>query len=233
LLAVQSGELDPDAVEPPVPPGLDKLDASHEAFASFLGVDEDLIGAAAEASTPTSSLPAPNERDVLDWLAKQSPNEKDKWLARLFTGEVTSIATEMVRQFRLDMEPIPQQSTVMTQRTVEELQERAMTLAEERERLAKQKAAEEAERSRQQAEAERTQYLDTLVGKENRLWAELETLANTKQAKYYDTAVRLLRDLRDLAQRQGDGEFHARANQFRTAHAHQRALIARISKAGL
>lgn len=233
LLAVQSDELGPDVLEPPVPPGLSDLDASHKVFASFLGIDEDLIEVAAETSAPMSRVLAPNKRDVLYWLAKLSTGEKDKWLARLCTEPAPSIATEMLRRFRSDVEPKTKPRTVATRRTVDELLQKAAAHADERERLAKQRATEESKRLRERAEAERIAYLETLVGQENRLWAEIEKLASTKQSKHYDTAVRLIEDLRDLARRKGNGGFKARVDIFCAAHSRQPALLERISKADL
>src|SRR3954452_4369625 len=56
LLCVQAGELDDDEVEPPCPPGLRRLSAPLEAFATFLRVDRDLLDAARPAArTPRKS----------------------------------------------------------------------------------------------------------------------------------------------------------------------------------
>lgn len=233
LLAVQSDELDPDACEPPVPPGLGDLDASHKAFASFLGIGEDLIEVAAEASAPMSPVLAPNERDLLDWLAKLSTGEKDKWLARLCTEQGASIAAEVLRRFRNDQGTKTKRPSMTRRRTADELLRAAEARADERERLAQQKAAAQAERLRQRAEAERFTYLETLVGQEHRLWAEIEKLASLKQSKHYDTAARLIQDLRDLANSKGNGGFNARLDAFCAAHVKKTALLARISKANL
>jgi hypothetical protein len=52
LLALQTdfSEVDDEDVEPPVPAGLEDLSASLQAIADFLGIDRDLIAAAAEGA---------------------------------------------------------------------------------------------------------------------------------------------------------------------------------------
>ncbi|MFN2495034.1 MAG: hypothetical protein ABR608_03865, partial [Pseudonocardiaceae bacterium] len=50
LLCVQTEELEEDAREPPVPPGLQTMTASLHSFVDFLRVDEDLLAVAATAS---------------------------------------------------------------------------------------------------------------------------------------------------------------------------------------
>ena len=62
LLCAQSGDLDDDELEPPVPAGLGQLSASLESFVEFLRIDFDLIDAAAAASPPLADMePKPAE----------------------------------------------------------------------------------------------------------------------------------------------------------------------------
>src|SRR4051812_27506567 len=64
LLRVQSDEVDEDATEPPVPPGLAKLSAPLARLAEFLRIDEDLLAAAAERS---AAEPARDE-GLAEWV---------------------------------------------------------------------------------------------------------------------------------------------------------------------
>jgi hypothetical protein len=54
LLAVLSREVDEDAVEPPVPPGLGQLSAALSVVVDFLRIDPDLLAVAAELSASSS-----------------------------------------------------------------------------------------------------------------------------------------------------------------------------------
>jgi hypothetical protein len=56
LLSVQDEEISAEAVDPPVPEGLNELSAPYESFVEFLGIDEDLVKVAAEASTPLRAV---------------------------------------------------------------------------------------------------------------------------------------------------------------------------------
>lgn len=50
LLSVQADDVDDDAMEPPVPPGLAELTSAQQAMIEFLRIDVDLVAAAAMAS---------------------------------------------------------------------------------------------------------------------------------------------------------------------------------------
>jgi hypothetical protein len=50
LLALQSGEMDDEDTEPPVPAGLGNLSASLQAIVDFFEIDQDLIDVAADSS---------------------------------------------------------------------------------------------------------------------------------------------------------------------------------------
>ena len=60
LLCAQSGDLDDEEVEPPVPAGLAQLSASLESLVEFLRLDTDLIQVAATASAPLGQTANPN-----------------------------------------------------------------------------------------------------------------------------------------------------------------------------
>lgn len=96
------------------------------------------------------------------------------------------------------------------------------------------KRAEEAERRRREAEIARAEYLDKIASQQSKLWARVEGLIATKQPKRYDEAVRLLLDLRDLAQREGkDDKFRMRTETIHAVHARKPSLLERLRKAGL
>src|ERR1700730_6066324 len=61
LLDVQCGEFDDDAVEPGRPDGLDGLSPTLDSFVDIMGIDRDLIAAAAEGASRASAAPSPRQ----------------------------------------------------------------------------------------------------------------------------------------------------------------------------
>ena len=234
LLCTQNGELDDEDVEPPVPPGLGQLSASLESLVEFLRIDTDLVLVAARASQPMADAREKQE-EIRKWVGKLPGHEKDDVLTRLIAGEDLSPATELLRQFIRECDQEDQGAAEQPRRrTVGELLRSAEEHAQERRQLAAEKAAEEKARRKREAAILRAKHLDKIEGREPELWNEVETLISTKQPKSYDSAVKLLVDLRDLAARKGKtNEFQARLDAIRVAHVRKPSFIERLRKAGL
>ena len=234
LLCAQNGELDDEDVEPPVPPGLGQLSASLESLVEFLRIDTDLVLVAARASQPMVDAREKQE-EIRKWVGKLPGHEKDDVLTRLIAGEDLSPATELLRQFIRECDQEDQGAAKQPRRrTVGELLRSAEEHAQERRQLAAEKAAEEKARREREAAILRAKHLDKIDGREPELWNEVETLISTKQPKSYDSAVKLLVDLRDLTARKGKtDEFQARLDAIRVAHVRKPSFIERLRKAGL
>jgi len=71
LLSAQTGELEDEEVEPPVPPGLGDLDGSLERLVDFLRIDADLLDVAAADSPPMTAATLTREA-IQKWIAGQS-----------------------------------------------------------------------------------------------------------------------------------------------------------------
>lgn len=188
LLAVQTGDVPDNAVEPPVPPGLASLTAAQAAMLEFLRIDVDLLAAAADAS--------PADVDDADahraWAAALTPRAKDAWLTRAVDDPDLALGLEMRRAFRKEAKTPPRAA-----RRVAELRDVAEQMREKRaqaERLAREKA-------KRAAETAKAKRLGALATKVEKAWTDLEALV-AKSA--YDDAIKLALDLRDLAQRDGD-----------------------------
>jgi len=98
LLRAQSGELDDEDVEPPVPTGLGKLSASLESLAEFLRIDGDLLHVAAEAS-PSREDSALNRDEIRAWVGKLASKEKDTLIASLIVDSDHALITELLQRF--------------------------------------------------------------------------------------------------------------------------------------
>jgi hypothetical protein len=231
LLAVQFQEIRDDAPEPPVPPGIGKLNAALDCLADFLGIDADLIAAAAERS-PEEHVSTLTRKEIGEWVRTLPSADKDAIVVRLIDADDPHLSAE-VRQ-RATFEISGRRSDERTGRTAGEILARAEILAAERkkkeaERRARDKAV------REQAEAEeRKKRLEALSGRENELWSTVDKLIATKQPKRYDQAVSLVQDLHDLAEFQGKGrDFKFRMVALQRANSGKSTLMERFRKAKL
>ncbi|MGF1613546.1 MAG: hypothetical protein ACFCVA_06425 [Gammaproteobacteria bacterium] len=236
LLGAQQDELQEAALEPPVPPGLSELNAPLQSLVNFLGIDEDLIAAAAECSEPNADLSL-SRQDIVRWLAQFPAADKDAVLTSLLEGENPHAAALFRQRALRDIrgaKPTGRRDRRGNQRSVAVLLVRAEEIAEARmQKEAEERARAKALRERELAE-KREAYLKSLVGKEQQLWVQVEQLIAMRMAKPYDQAVTLLRDLRDLADRRGTRtKFSQRMSALYREHAKKSALAARLQKAQL
>lgn len=229
LLCAQEGELDEETTEPPVPANLGQLTGALSSLSDFLRLDPDLLAVAAEASPDTVLAPA-QEGEVAAWIASLPAKEKDEVLVRLMAGDDPHLGTDLCARFerqRATEEPV----VGPPRRTVGALLAAADAHAEQRTRAEARQAALAKAKQERLAAAEREKHLNSLVGREEELWTEIETLIATKQAKSYDLVVQHLADLRDLAARQAnETEFRKRLRVLRQVHARKATLMARLAQ---
>ncbi len=234
LLCVQHGELDDEDTESAVPPGLGQLSEPLESLVSFLRIDEHLLHAAAQASAEVDET-QPSHDGARAWVAGLSVAEKDDMLAKLIVDQDPALAAELLQRFRKDREdtghglekPAPR-------RTVGELLQAAQAQQERWRQAKARERAEEAARRQREAAAARAKRLDEIAGRQPQLWARIDRLIAETQPKSYDEAVKLLIDLRDLAQREGtDRQFRMRLEAVRLAHTRKPSFIKRLDKAQL
>jgi hypothetical protein len=233
LACAQAELLDEDAVEPPVPPGLSQPSAALSAFAEFLRIDDDLLAVAAERSGALQET-RPAGDDLERWIRDLPSDEKDRLLLRVATGEGAHVQMELQRRFREAAAPSASLLADSGGRTIAGL----LAAAEERANVRKRAEAARAAREREQREREqaaaRAAYLDSLTGREDLVWTEVESLLETRRAAGYDRAVQLLQDLRDLSARRQDADgFQARLREFAGRLPPQSAMLRRLREARL
>jgi len=96
LLAVQTGELEPDTPEPRVPHGLDAPSASLAALTGFLRVDRDLLATGAEAGVEDTG-----ELDRFrSWVERLPPQEQQRWLLRAADNLDLAVGSALLGEFR-------------------------------------------------------------------------------------------------------------------------------------
>lgn len=231
LLAVEAGGVKDKELEPPVPPGLQQLSPALDALVEFLRLDRGVLEVAAEGSVPIGE---PSDRKHLATrIAELDLAEKESGFLRLLTEDAIEVSTKLRRTVNEQRRATRERHDGPKRRTVRQLRRVAKDRAEERARSAKQRAVAEREQRKRDSVRAREVFLDSLAGKESRLWAKVKTLVDTTRPGNYDTAVVLLVDLRDLCSRRGTGEFSKRLVKLKVSYGRKSSLMRRLTKAGL
>jgi len=211
-------DVDENALEPPVPPGLGNLTAALDSFVGLFDVDAALLQVAAERSA--RSVQTASRDDLSQAIAQLAPGEKDAFLLRLAQGE-PHLSLALNR--RLGALGGVSQPDTTQRRTVSELLAAAEVW---RERKRRECAA--------QAEARRIVELEALARRGEDAWQEVDALIQKSQAKTYDEAVQLLLKLRDLARHQGqETVFQQRLNRICGQYSRRSGLLRRLRNVGL
>lgn len=227
LLALQYGEVDDKAEEPPVPPGMGDLSASLNSLIDFFALAPDLIAAAMEGS-PSEHCPLMSEEAMTAWVTRLPEAEKNTLLLEMLQGENLHLAAELRRR-ALQETPLRSVPETRSPRTAGAILERAEAIAAERRRKADEKRKRESiRREREQAEA-RKRHLESLAGNESALWDRIEAQVHTRQPRQYDLAIALLEDLKDLAMMQTSAEdFESRLRALCRRHERKGSFIEKI-----
>jgi hypothetical protein len=216
LLAVQDGEVDAAALEPPVPRGLAGGSAPLAALADFLRLDQDLLAAAAESDDEDREEPG----HFRAWVKRLPARERERWLLRAADNPDLRLGSELLGEFRRAHPP-----ATTGRRTVARLQARAEELRAARCRA----AAERAAQARAAAAAARSKRLAGLARRGEAAWRELEQLV---EARAYDQAVGLAVDLRAAAAQAGRPEaFDRRIAEVKQRYGRRRGFLDRLRRA--
>jgi hypothetical protein len=230
LHSVGAGELDDEEVEPPVPANLATLNAPLRSLVDFIRLDEDLLAVAAHNSAHLDNT-APTPAQLASWVHSLPAKEKDTLILRVLDGDDAHLRTELLRRVRGQSAAHPQ---ARIGRTVSDLLGAAQHHREDRERQTAKKLERQRVRREREAATARDRHLDGLAREGEQAWQRVNALIDTKKIREYDTAVELLRDLRDLSQRDGDPDtFHKRLHLLRQQYAGRPGLRQRLDRAGL
>lgn len=235
LRGIEIGEIEDNAIEPPLPPGLGKLSAPLRALAKFIWLDEDLIAAAAEGDN--RSLPeAPSQANLAKWIANAPATEKNDWLLRVANGDALHVSRELQIRFRKahELKSPDSQPSSRPQRTASQLLELRGSIAAARIAQEQKQAAQRKARLEREKLAALEKRLAALAQREPAAWREVEKLIQAGGAQDYDKAVGLLQDLCALAERNGRiDDAHERIGEFRKRYSGRSALIRRFNEGKL
>jgi hypothetical protein len=231
LYGVSRGNILEDEIEPPMPDGLRSPTAAQHALTEFLGIDKDVLAAAAQTSA-AAAVPTDSEHEMAHWASTVSADEARHYLVLLLQGKAREAQQRIQRNYAASLRSsLANQTTPAQQsRSVAELwkfAERARTERFEREEKKRQRDL--AERQQQ-----RERYLATLAEDFDRYWKKVFELAEQQTSSAYDHARDLLVDLSQAASFTNKrDEFLKRLSQFRSTYARRSALVRRLDKVGL
>ncbi|HUI90372.1 MAG TPA: hypothetical protein VLX61_16765 [Anaerolineales bacterium] len=171
--------------EPPVPLGLNQLDAGLRALIDFFGIDPHLVAAAAGSSQQIGTVP---EADPAVLISKLSREEMEAYLGDIVRGEPGALVSLKKHLTKL-ADNMPGQKPARQMRTLAEL-------FQLRDRLKKQAHA----KTQKEAERKRIQRLAQLSQRQEATWTKVESLCKEKRGKAYEEAVQLLHELYELGQ---------------------------------
>jgi hypothetical protein len=208
--------LEKDAVEPPIPPNLEKLSRSLKSYMDWIELDSDSVDAAAQASPSQQTAEIKLEK----WLPALTEAEQQKFLLKLVKRE-PQVDLQLISRLR-ELAGVGKSAATLTTgtRRFSEIQSIAENVSEQRQQQAK-----------KAAKAKRTKQLEALALNEDQTWQQVLDLIAIKQSKPYDEATALLQDLCDLAKSQGRlAEFSQRFEKLKSSYSSRPALMTRFKK---
>ena len=201
LRSAQDGGIHEDAMEPPVPAGLQELSGPLDALIEFLGIDEDLVEVAAQASKPLAA--GPSRKELSAWIRGLPEKDKNELLIAAGVESSELWRSNLIRRFQRQNSQHSSQTVATARRSAGDILAVAHARAKERiQQMNEQRAVEEARRKAED-EAKRARFLDQLGRREPEIWEQVAVHILKRQPNDYARAVGLLTDLHDLAVRRG------------------------------
>lgn len=105
LLSADSGMLEDDELEPPVPAGLGQMSGPLQAVAEFLKIDAHLLTAAAESSPDLLPPTAQDNTALKTWITALPEKEKNRLLVSAAQDRIPNIGAELRMHFRQAQQP--------------------------------------------------------------------------------------------------------------------------------
>ncbi|MCX6017259.1 MAG: hypothetical protein NTZ50_01940 [Chloroflexi bacterium] len=196
---------------PPLPAGLQDLDAALNEFCNFFAIDKNMIAVAAQQSAQVKD---PSQAEIRAAIASLPRNECEDFLLRLL-DDGTPLSDELRQRLALASD-----SPQTTSKSVAQL----MQDAHELEANARHEA-------KAHAHAVRIAAFEDLAKREARVWQAIDELVAQKKSSSYDEAARMLSELHELAMHRSTlTVFKFRVNELIERSGKSRALINRLKK---
>ncbi len=203
---------DNDAVEPPVPSGLKKLDRALEVMAEFYEIPIDLIAAAA-AQSPKLGKRVDRNQLAEKWIRQRSKAELQQLVTELALGDAAAVRAELLNRIReaTPADPI-------------ELAEPSRTLAQLQAEAGKIKAAriKQKEAAAKRAQAKK---LKKIVNDPDELIRRINTLVAQRTKAGYHEAAECLDDLAEAIGRSKASQVARRIYNRKTSSIHLKSAF--------
>ncbi len=215
---------DPDTLSAPIPFGLSEPHPEYHELINFIGLDQDLVDAAAEfPSIPAIDLD-PSEA-IEAALGKLPPVKMREYLSAFLSEDSRETSQKLRAELRSLTPPAkkPEPPAKSTFIPFIEIEKRAEEIRQTRQK----KLAQEKER---ECEA----YLKKLSDLEEKIWQAIDKLISDKKPKSYDQAVEYLLGLRHLYEHRNQlDRFFAKIEAILKKYPTLNGLRRRIDLAGI
>lgn len=202
---------------PPIPSAFATLTAAQQALAELLQLPQELLDAAAQHSNATKLS---TEDDFGAWVELLTQERRKDYLVRLARNE-PGLSRLLVKELRklgggkTKVKPSPGEHLTYATLLAES---KAMKAKIEREK-------------REQAQLARQHHLQDVHNRQEDYWRQVEQAVARKSGAGYDEALRLLIELRDVAdQFKETQQFQARFRAWVQPHMRRPALLERLHK---
>ncbi len=220
-----------DDLEPPVPPGLASLSSAQVALVEFLGIDGDLLEAAAAAS-PEISVDVAADKRMGQWVEQIPAHEAKEFLLMVLRNEGRRAERQIRGQYHeyLRLHTPVDEKDATPRRSLDHLRDMVQEVRKERKR----QEALKRERRRAERERKRREYLALVAKDFPKWWREADANAAEKNASGYDRARNTIVDLRDAYAQEGRlDEFTEIFEEFISKYSRRPALLRRLQEAGM
>jgi hypothetical protein len=229
-------ELPEDAIEPPIPPGLNALTATQEALAAFLHLDKAALEIAAHGD-PSAALKNPMEGQRL-WLCALPVEEKEQLLWRVAQGEGAAVAQELAARYHETdaYKSACQIAGANTQgrRPVVDLLRQIITHREVLDHKEREAEARERARQREAGQRVRNAYLKKNINNTDSLWDKVNNYMMGRDSRKYTNVVDTLLDLRDIYHLRGqERHFTTKLAALVNEHQKKRPFLDQLRQRGL
>jgi hypothetical protein len=229
LARVFNGELPDEAIEPPLPAGLQTLTPAQTALAEFLLIDIDWLAAASEASAPLASE-KDDDSAIGTWLDLQTLADMRAVLHLVLGGRGAEAERSFRRRFIAwqSARQVPQGASA-DRRTVAQL--RARSEVAEAIRIERERKAEAAQAARQRAAREK--QLAQLAMRADQAWADIDKSLRRGTGAGNTEALHAVTELSEaLALSDRKAEFQRGLLRLMSTHGKRPAWVKRLTKAG-